>query len=96
METNAWHASVRGTLQFQICKKLKQIKYGLKEANSGVIGDIPLRIQLVREKLHTTQQQIMVCPTSALRSLEQSTSAELIMLLKLEDLCSIRNTGSAG
>ena len=87
METisNAWISNIRGTPQFKVCKKLKQIKEGLKAVSRGAIGDIPHCIKLARDSLHSTKQHILFCSTAALRSAEQSKHAELIQLLNLEE-----------
>ncbi|KAM1263144.1 hypothetical protein PS2_027954 [Malus domestica] len=57
---DAWHSSVRGTFQYQVCYKLKMVKQKLKCLNHSHVQDVTIKAREAKHALDCCQRDLDV------------------------------------
>ncbi|KAM1735540.1 hypothetical protein ACFX12_014001 [Malus domestica] len=55
---DAWHSSVRGTFQYQVCYKLKMVKHKLKRLNHCHVQDVTIKAKEAKHALDCCQRDL--------------------------------------
>lgn len=83
---NCWNRQVHGTLQFQLCTKLRMVKNALKTLNNDVIGDVTIKVKEAKVILDDCQRLLDVHPDdSSLRSQEREFAKNYSLALQMEE-----------